>query len=423
MALAKEKFDIELKGKDEIVLHTAKGTATLYFLSNNSKSAQSYHGHVYIDEYFWITKFNELFKVATGMAAHKKWRRTFFSTPSAVTHEAYDLWTGDRFNKRWKRKSKRVEFPSFDECRAGAVGPDKTWRKVITLLDAEAGGCDLFDIDELRLEYSDDEFKNLFMCQFVDDLEAVFRLHDLEACYADFEDWTDFDPVAERPFGNRPVVGGYDPSRHRDDASFVILAPPLKDGGEFRVLARYKWVDKSFTWQAERIKELTDKYNFVHIGVDTTGPGMGVFDIVKAFFPAVMPIHYSVQAKTALVLQGQGRHRVRPPEVGRRAQRHRPRIFDHPPGHHRQRHHDLLGRADRRHRPRGRGLGHHARPVLGTPEHHPQAESRHRIRRPHERTQRLYLRRPGAGPGRDDHRHPRGVTCWTTGDTTRRRCR
>jgi hypothetical protein len=304
VALAKEKFDIELKGKDEIVLNTAHGTATLYFLSNNSKSAQSYHGHVYIDEYFWITKFNELFKVATGMAAHKKWRRTFFSTPSAVTHQAYDLWTGDRFNKRWKRKSKRVEFPSFEECRAGAVGPDRTWRKVITLLDAEKGGCDLFDIDELRLEYSEDEFKNLFMCEFVDDLQAVFRLRDLEACYGDLDEWTDFAPNADRPFGNMPVWGGYDPSRHRDDASFVILAPPLKaDVGRFRILARYKWVDKSFTWQAERIKELTEKYNFAHIGVDTTGPGMGVFDIVKAFFPSVMPIHYSVQAKTALVLK------------------------------------------------------------------------------------------------------------------------
>ncbi|MCJ2164646.1 MULTISPECIES: terminase family protein [unclassified Pseudodesulfovibrio] len=304
VAVAKEKFDIELKGKDEIVLHTAHGTATLYFLSNNSKSAQSYHGHVYIDEYFWITKFDELYKVATGMAAHKKWRRTLFSTPSAVTHQAYDLWTGDRFNKRWKRKNKRQEFPSLKECRAGAIGPDKVWRYVITLKDAEKGGCDLFDSDELRLEYSPDEFRNLFMCEFVDDTQSVFRLHDLEACYCDMDEWLDFDPDALRPFGDMPVWGGYDPSRHRDDSSFVILAPPLKPGGKFRILARFKWVNKSFSWQAERIKELTERFNFVHIGIDITGPGYGVFENVKAFFPAAMPIHYSLTTKIELVLKG-----------------------------------------------------------------------------------------------------------------------
>ena len=65
-AIAAEHFGINLTG-NPIVLNTAHGPATLYFLSNNSKSAQSYHGHVYIDEFFWITKFRELFKVATGM--------------------------------------------------------------------------------------------------------------------------------------------------------------------------------------------------------------------------------------------------------------------------------------------------------------------------------------------------------------------
>ena len=57
--LAKEAFGIELKG-NPLVLHTAHGTATLYFLSNNSRSAQSYHGHVYIDEAFWVQGFNKL---------------------------------------------------------------------------------------------------------------------------------------------------------------------------------------------------------------------------------------------------------------------------------------------------------------------------------------------------------------------------
>lgn len=99
-------------------------------------------------------------------------------------------------------------------------------------------------LEELH-PYSADEFRNLFLCEFVDDTQSVFRLADLETCYADTDAWPDFNPTADRPLGNLPVWGGYDPSRSRDDASFVIVAPPLKEGGEHRVVARYKWLDKS----------------------------------------------------------------------------------------------------------------------------------------------------------------------------------
>lgn len=51
----------------------------------------------------------------------------------------------------------------------GARGADGQWRQIVTIEDAIAGGCDLFDLDQLRLEYSDEEFANLLMCEFVDD--------------------------------------------------------------------------------------------------------------------------------------------------------------------------------------------------------------------------------------------------------------
>uniref|UniRef100_UPI0020CF9D9C terminase large subunit domain-containing protein n=1 Tax=Salmonella enterica TaxID=28901 RepID=UPI0020CF9D9C len=41
-----------------------------------------------------IPKFQELRKVASGMAIHKKWRQTYFSTPSSLTHSAYPFWSG-----------------------------------------------------------------------------------------------------------------------------------------------------------------------------------------------------------------------------------------------------------------------------------------------------------------------------------------
>jgi uncharacterized protein YjcR len=59
--------DVELKG-DPMTLSNG---ACLYFLGTNARTAQSYHGNLYLDEYFWIPKFQELRKVASGMAIHK----------------------------------------------------------------------------------------------------------------------------------------------------------------------------------------------------------------------------------------------------------------------------------------------------------------------------------------------------------------
>jgi len=299
MQLVGEAFDITLSG-NPLILHTANGPAELHFLSNNSKSAQSYHGHVYIDEFFWITKFRELFKVATGMAAHRKWRRTLFSTPSAITHEANGLWSGADYQARFSRPK---PWPDAAAHRAGVLCPDTWWRNIVTLADAEAGGCDLFDAAQLKLEYSPEEFRQLFGCEFVDDTLAVFTLALLEGCMVDPTDWEDVAPGDTHPVGSRPVWGGYDPSRTRDDASFAVILPSLKPGDKARVIERHKWVGKSYLWQAARIKELNDKYRFAHLGIDTTGPGIGVYEQVRQFCPTATPIVYSIQTKTALVLK------------------------------------------------------------------------------------------------------------------------
>ncbi len=55
----------------------------------------------------------------------------------------------------------------------------------MTVEDAVRGGCNLFDLDQLRLEYSPDEYQNLLMCEFLDDLASVFPLSELQACMVD----------------------------------------------------------------------------------------------------------------------------------------------------------------------------------------------------------------------------------------------
>ena len=209
IAFALEHWDVELKGQGVITLSNG---AELRFLSTNSRTAQSYHGHLYIDECFWIPDFEKMWKVASGMAAHKKWRRTLFSTPSAISHQAYPMWSGEKYNQK-RSESKQAEFDvTHKALKNGLLGADKIWRHSVTVKDAEAQGCTLFDIEELQTEYSQDDFANLFMCRFIDDAKSVFNLGTMMTCYAT-EDYTDYNEKAQLPFGNRPVALGY---VHRD---------------------------------------------------------------------------------------------------------------------------------------------------------------------------------------------------------------
>ncbi|MGG2020704.1 terminase family protein [Pseudomonas sp. S8] len=298
---AKQWFDIELTGNPI----TLSNGAELRFLSTNSSTAQGYHGHVYVDEYFWIRDFEKLSTVASAMGTHKKWRKTYFSTPSAVSHQAYPFWSGEEFRNSKRGKKAGGVWPSETAYTQGALCPDGQWRKTITLDDAIAGGCDLFDLEQLQLEYDEDKFQQLFYCKFIDSTQSAFSLKDLERCYSDLSLWEDYNPDLDRPFGNSPVWLGYDPSRTRDDATCVVIAPPLEPGAKFRILEKHSWRGHSFTYQAAQVKKLTERFNVQHIGIDVTGVGYGVFDLVRDFYAKATPIHYSLEAKNALVLKAQ----------------------------------------------------------------------------------------------------------------------
>lgn len=298
-----KEVDVELKG-DPMVLPNG---ATLYFLGTNARTAQSYHGNLYLDEYFWIPKFQELRKVASGMALHKKWRQTYFSTPSSLTHSAYPFWSGVLYN-RGRSKTDRVDIDlTHSALAAGLLCADGQFRQIVTVEDAVRGGCNLFDLDQLRLEYSPDEYQNLLMCEFIDDLASVFPLSDLQACMVDsWEVWEDFHALALRPFGWGEVWIGYDPAKgtqNGDSAGCVVIAPPSVPGGKFRILERHQWRGMDFRAQAEAIRQLTQQYNVTYIGIDSTGVGHGVYENVKGFFPAVREFVYNPNVKNALVLK------------------------------------------------------------------------------------------------------------------------
>lgn len=291
---------VELKG-DPIMLDNGAG---LYFLGTNSRTAQSYHGNLYMDEYFWIPDFQDIQKVASGMATHKHWRQTYFSTPSTINHPAFPFWDGTHYNKGRSRTDHILLDVSHKTLVDGRLCEDGQWRQIVNIEDALASGCDLFDIEQLKREKSPEDFANLFMCQFMDDSNSVFPLAELQACMVDsWAEWSDFKPYTTRPLGNSPVWIGYDPAYSGDSAGIAVVAPPAVTKGKFRVLEKHQFKGMDFAAQAQFIHQLTQKYNTTHIGIDASGMGVGVLQLVKEFFPAVTAYTYSPEIKNRLVLK------------------------------------------------------------------------------------------------------------------------
>lgn len=312
IAFALTEFDIELKGAEFIKLSNG---AELRFLSTNSNTAQSYHGHLYRDEIFWILNFAQVDKVSKPMACHQKWRTTSFSTPSAQSHGAYKIWSGEKFVSNLPEKERKTYDVSHKALKDGKLFPDGIWRHMVTVYDADemikaeiSSGkkkpdADLFNIDMLKLEYDNSEFDNLFLCKFIDDSQSVFSLATLAQCAVDLDEWQDYKKNEMRPFANKAVALGFDPSRINDNATIAMLEIPTSPSAPFRLLNRVTYKGMNFEYQANQIRNFVESHNVIHCGIDITGMGIGVFELVQCFYPIATPIHYSVENKNRLVLK------------------------------------------------------------------------------------------------------------------------
>lgn len=304
IAFARQYFDVDLKGGESIVLSNG---AELHFISTNASTSQGYTGNLYVDEVFWIPDFKKLNTVAKPIASHAKWKRTYFSTASVKEHGAYAMWSGEEFKTNSKRKAdKEAVFDiSHETLKDGHLGADGIWRQIITIYDAVEKGCDRFNVEELETEYSQFEWNNLFLCQFMDQSTSLFNMLDLLACGVDSDIlWHDYEPDDEHPLGNHPVWIGYDPARFGDQSTVAVVAPPVKAAGSFRIIEKFQ-VYGNYSNQVAQIKPLFEKYNVEYMGIDRTGQGQGVFEQVKTYFPKAEGIYYTYERKQALVIKGQ----------------------------------------------------------------------------------------------------------------------
>lgn len=297
-AFALEHIEIELTG-DPIVINGPAGQATIYYLGTNALTAQGRHGDVIMDEFFWIRKFAQFKKVASGMASQKMYKQIYMSTPSSILHEAYPFWAGT--------DGKRKNPIEIDITHAALKKPvkcvDRKTRHIVTLDDAEAAGYDRFDREDLMAEYSDDEYANLFDAKFIDDSGSYFPMADVEPNMVDsWEVWDDFSPFSARPYGG-PVWIGYDPSFTGDNAALAVIAPPTNPLRPYRILETHQFKHLKPFEQAQKIKKICERYNVVFIGIDNTGNGISVAEHVAEFFPALTRLNYNPDLKIKMGLR------------------------------------------------------------------------------------------------------------------------
>ena len=291
---------VELKGD---VITLPNSGAKLYFLGTNSRTAQGRTGNLYLDEYFWAPDFVALSKLARPMAAQKQYRITYFSTPSSEAHAAYPTWSGAKFNEgRPAGEHIRLDL-SHSSLAGGRLDADGQWRQIVTLDDAQAGGCTLFDKAQLQREYSPLEFRQLFDCEFMADGDAVFEFSQLHRSGVDSWDlWGDFyKPFTPRPCGNAPVWVGYDPSDTGDAAGLVVALAPRFAGDKFRIIEHRLLHGNDFAQQAEVIRTLLGVYNVGKIVLDTSGIGAAVFQLVSKFFPGAIGLKFTAEIKAMMI--------------------------------------------------------------------------------------------------------------------------
>lgn len=296
----KDYADIEIGGRDKITFKTG---LDFHFLPANPATAQGYHGDVTCDEFLWMPRFEELTKVVSACATQSQYNIAYLSSASSKSHPGYAFFSAEKWNRQHPKN--KIDT-SNSALKNGVLCADGKFRHILTIHDAVEGGLDLVNIDQLRLRYDPESFRQLFEFEFFDSNESAFDFDEMRKCMVDaLEEWTDWHPYENphRPIGKQPVAIGYDPARSHDASAVVVLATPNKAYPYFRLIEKHFWLGNDYDEQTEKIRQILKRYNVVHFGIDAQGIGVPVAERVEKFYPLLTRYHSSVESKTQFVIQ------------------------------------------------------------------------------------------------------------------------
>lgn len=142
--IAKEHFEIELTGNPTKLSNGAE----ICYLSPNS-NANSRSGDVYFDEVFYTRQFDKMEAIAKPMGTLQQYKHTYFGAPTAISHPAYTIWSGERFTKY--HPETQIEVSKHADLFYGRKDPDGFWRCVTTVDSAIEMGWDQVSLEHASL--------------------------------------------------------------------------------------------------------------------------------------------------------------------------------------------------------------------------------------------------------------------------------
>ena len=261
-------FGVKVPGVERIQL---PGGQVIDFLGANFRTAQGFSADVTIDEYAWMLDFEDLTEVVKACATLSQFNIVMSSTPSHESHPAYKAWMGITEGR------KGVEF-TYDEARKGIMCSDGIYRKIITLEDAVAQGNSLISVERMKRRHPE-TYPMLFNGIWMKHGDSAFNARQIMSCMIDtFEEWPDvwISQGLDRPYGNKDVVIGYDPAKELDISACVVIALPTKEHPYHRVIEKFNWFGEDYDDQADKVIDLTTRYNVKHIAIDGNGVGAAV---------------------------------------------------------------------------------------------------------------------------------------------------
>jgi len=216
-------------------------------LAANPRTARSYHGDLWLDEFAYHQDAETLWKAASPMVTRSDWRIRVFSTPNGATGLFYD----------W--------------CSA----PPKGWAfHRVDLDDAERDGLRVDRAALMSLVNGDERvFAEAYLCQFLDaDLQYL-----PSSLVEPARTWIGSAP----DLSCAPIYGGLDVGRHHD---LTVLTPGALERNAAWIVATLTAKRTAFKAQRAMIFGAHERLGFEKLCVDKGGLGEQLAEeLVEAF--------------------------------------------------------------------------------------------------------------------------------------------
>lgn len=223
--------------------------------STNWRTARGFNGDVYLDEFAFTIRDDEIWRAMVPSITAVNGRVTVISTPKS------------RIDKFWKiYTSKSTKWSKHE----------------ITIHDAIRAGFPV-NIEDLRELFDPEEFAQAYECIPLDTAESYIPYTLIEPCL--------YDPLSDAFTAtlhtsqdtSLPMVYGVDIGRTKDETA---IAETTRHEGITWCLSMQSWQKTAFREQKERLKEILSRPSTQVLAIDKGGIGMNLHEDLSFSYPA-----------------------------------------------------------------------------------------------------------------------------------------